>query len=104
MCIRSVGCGLLAGLWLIAVGGCRKSSSSEASAGTETVSAQPKSLAPETVARVHWLGKKQLEGETNAAFFMSIWDLPESTKLEAQTLDKLALALPRLVYGTTNPA
>jgi len=102
MCIRNVGCGLLAGLWLVAVGGCQKSG--EASPGPETASAQPKSGAPETVARLHWLGKKRLEGETNAAFFMTIWDLPESTKLLEQTLDKLALAFADSLSGATNPA
>jgi hypothetical protein len=104
MCIRSVGCGLLAGLWLIAVGGCQKSSSGEAPPGPDPASAQPKSAALETVARLHWLGKKRLQGETNATFFMSIWDLPESTKLEEQTLDKLALAFADFLSGATNPA
>jgi len=104
MCVRSVGCGLLAALWLVALNGCQKSGSSEASPGPETTSAQPKSSVPQTVARLHWLGKKRLEGETNATFFMSIWDLPESTKLEAQTLDKLAVAFAGFMSGVTNPA
>jgi hypothetical protein len=86
----------------MAVGGCHKSSSGEASPGPETASAQPKSPASETVARLHWLGKKRLEGETNAAFFMSIWDMPESTKLEQQTLDKLAVAFAGFFSGATN--
>ena len=103
MCIRSVGFGLLAGLWLFAVGGCQKSSPSEGSATPETKQASaPKAAAPETIAKLHWLGKKRLEGETNAAFFMSIWDLPESAKLEAQTLDKLAVAIARSLSNTTN--
>src|SRR5262249_23129732 len=62
----------------------------------------PKAATAETIARLHWLGKKRLEGETNAAFFMSIWDLPESGKLEAQTLHKLAGACARAVSGDTN--
>jgi hypothetical protein len=104
MCIRSVGFGLLAVLWLIAGSGCQKSGSGDTSPGQETQLAQPRAPVLETVARLHWLGKKRLEGETNAAFFMSIWDLPESSKLEAQTLDKLALALADSLSGTTNPA
>lgn len=43
--------------------------------------------------RIHWLGKKRLAADTNAAYFMTIWNLPESARLEAQTLDKLALWL-----------
>ena len=104
MCLRRVAFGLLAGLWLCAVGGCRKSSQEAASSSPETPPTGSKAAVPETVARLHWLGKKRLEGETNAAFFMSIWDMPESAKLEAQTLDKLALALASSLTGTTNPA
>ena len=44
------------------------------------------------VARVHWSGMKQLSGGTNAASLMTIWNLPESRRLERQTLDKLSLA------------
>lgn len=51
--------------------------------------------------RFHWIGKKKLATEANATNFMAIWNLPESTKLEAQTLDKLALAPWRL--WSTNP-
>src|SRR5262249_21205635 len=43
--------------------------------------------------------------ETNAAYFMSIWNMAESGKLEAQTLDKLATAPWRLILkqrGGTN--
>jgi hypothetical protein len=50
-----------------------------------------KSSAP--LARIHWLGKKRLAADTNAADFMTVWNLPESARLEAQTLDKLALWL-----------
>jgi hypothetical protein len=38
------------------------------------------------------LGKKRLATETNAAYVMGIWNLPESARLEAQTLDKLSKA------------
>ncbi|MGA9777570.1 MAG: hypothetical protein ACLPRE_15665 [Limisphaerales bacterium] len=53
---------------------------------------------PPTIARVHWLGMKQLSGATNAASLMTIWNLPESGKLEKQTLDKLSLAPWRLLH------
>ena len=48
---------------------------------------------PETIARVRWLGKQRLAADTNAAFVMGIWNLAESKRLEAQTLDKLAAGL-----------
>jgi len=38
----------------------------------------PASAPGETVARIHWLGKKRLAAETNAAYFMSIWNLPKA--------------------------
>src|SRR5205823_667240 len=42
--------------------------------------------------------------ETNASAFMQIWNLPESARLEAQTLDKLSTAPWRLLKGMTNGA
>ena len=47
----------------------------------------------ETVAAIHWLGKERLAADTNASFVMGIWNLAESKKLEAQTLDRLAMGL-----------
>ena len=41
-------------------------------------------------ARIHWLGLKQITSDTNAAQFMKIWQLPETTALVNQTLDKLS--------------
>src|SRR5436190_2508319 len=104
MCLRSIGCALLTGLCLTIVAGCEKSGSNQAAKVQETQPDPPKISASETVARIHWLGKKRLTGETNAAFFMSVWDLPESSKLEAQTLDKLALTMTGLLSNSTNPA
>jgi hypothetical protein len=49
--------------------------------------------AVQTIARLHWLGKKDLAAQTNAAGLMTLWNLPQTAKLEAQTLDKLAAAL-----------
>lgn len=67
------------------------------------MSAPPVAPAPvtppteETVASIHWLGKKQLSAETNASVLMAIWRLPESVKLESQTLDKFSRAPWRLL-------
>jgi hypothetical protein len=63
----------------------------------ETAPPVPKATAPavQAIARLHWLGKKGLAAQTSAAGLMKLWNLPESAKLEAQTLDKLARALAR---------
>ena len=91
---------LFAALAAVLGSGCDKSS---APASPQTV---PFSLASQTVAHLHWLGKKQLAAATNAAAFMRIWGEPESAALEKQTLDKLATAPWRLLphVPTTNPA
>ena len=47
--------------------------------------------------RLHWLGKKRLSAESNATNFISIWNMPESLRLESQTLDKLSTAPWRLL-------
>jgi hypothetical protein len=51
-----------------------------------------------TAAEIHWWGMKKLSSETNAAHFMTIWNLPESGRLEQQTLDKLSQASWRLLH------
>lgn len=66
-------------------------------APASTLQAPTQSTAP--LARLHWLGKKRLAAEPNATNFMAIWNLPESARLEAQTLDKLATAPWRLLPG-----
>ena len=83
-------------LILASGGGCRKSASEAGNAQSQstnqpsTINHQPSTA---TLARLHWLGIQRLARETNAAYFMSVWNLPESKQLVAQTLDKLALAL-----------
>ena len=44
------------------------------------------------VARIHWSGMTRLAGDTNDARLIAIRDLPESHRLEQQTLDKLSRA------------
>ena len=80
--------------------GCRKSSSEEKDANkAQTGAPQAAAGLMETVARVHWLGKKRIAADPKSAYFMTIWKLPESARLEAQTLDKLATAPWRLGVG-----
>lgn len=46
--------------------------------------------------KFHWVGKKQIVAANVATNFLALWNLPESAKLEEQTLDKLAAAPWRL--------
>ncbi len=80
----------LFGVLVAALGaGCEKSEP----ARNASVATQPAPAPPgETVARLHWLGKKRLAAETTGTNFMGILNLPASAKLEAQTLDKLSIA------------
>lgn len=82
------------GLWTnlclaLLLAGCSKSPTPNPDS---TLNPQPST----PVLRFHWLGKQRLATEANATNFMAIWNLPESARLEAQTLDKLATASWRL--------
>jgi hypothetical protein len=93
--MKSFGLGLLATLLLATGGGCKKSSNEAANPQSAT-NGQPSTLnsqPPATIARVHWLGKKQIAAQKTSGYFMSVWNMPEAARLESQTLDKLAMAL-----------
>lgn len=92
MGMRRVTCGSLAALLVAVGGGCGKSSPGGKEAGRQPTNLNPQPIT-EVVARIHWVGMKQLAAETNAASFLKVWNLPETAKLQKQTLDKLALAL-----------
>src|SRR5215204_5970496 len=102
MFMRWSGLVLFAGALVFSVGslGCKKSSEPSAPPAEASKSNKLDSPLSEKVGRVHWLGKKRLSGETNAAYLMSIWNLPESARLEAQTLTKLSTA-PWRFFGQT---
>jgi hypothetical protein len=123
MSVRLLGLGLTTGLVLVLGGACSKSAPSDSGGGGSPKGGAPQAAvpaaSPDVAARIHWLGKKQLAADTNSFVLMSIWALPESVKLEAQVLDKLALALwpaaltnlpypitnyPALVASHANPA
>src|SRR5438046_9340867 len=97
MCMKRPGIVLFAALLAALSGGCKKSTPD--SAPPPASNAPPASA--ESVVRLHWLGKKRLASETNASLIMSTWNLPESVKLEAQTLEKLAVAPWALLQGNT---
>jgi len=76
-------------LTVVGFTGCGKTDSQPSAAKLQTQNSRP-------LLKFHWLGKQRLAAEANATNFMAIWSLPESAKLEAQTLDKLATAPWRL--------
>jgi hypothetical protein len=53
------------------------------------------SVAASPTLQLHWTGSNNLHADTNAAYLNTILDLPQSTTLKNQTLDKLALWLAR---------
>jgi hypothetical protein len=84
--------------------GCSKSAPDAEAAGAgnpKGPAAATLSNAPsgETISRIHWLGKRRIAADTNSAYLMTVWGLPESSRLEAQVLDKLALAPGRWLKG-----
>jgi hypothetical protein len=91
-------------------GGCKESKQANekepATQAQKSQSSDANTAESQVYARVHWLGKKRISGEKDAASFMGLWNLPESVALEKQTLDKLANAPWRLWLGQTqtNPA
>jgi hypothetical protein len=86
---------ILFAMLLLASGtGCKKSESHAA--------APPTVLPPDTIASVHWLGKRQLGYEATAFFFMRIWNRPETLQLEKQSFNRLASVPERFFPGGTN--
>jgi hypothetical protein len=85
--------GLWAALAFTLVAGCEKSGSQPA------VSLTPTPLSPDTIVRVHWLGKNELGNRAGAFYFMRVWDLPSSAQLEAQTLTRFSTAPGHRLLG-----
>lgn len=92
---------------MVLVPGCKRSGSAGNEAqnfrasGSNTL-ASPSAAGPVVIAKMHWLGKKQIAQQTNAAQLMTIWSLPLAMRLEGQTLDKLALSPWGLPQPATN--
>jgi len=86
---------LLAVLFFTSGTGCQKSE-------FRAPAAPPTVLSPDTIASVHWLGKKRLGITAGAYYFARIWQQPQSAQLERQTLVKLATAADQWLPGGTN--
>jgi hypothetical protein len=79
---------------------CKKTPPSAAhSASTQIVTPSP--LEKDVVASIHWFGKKRISTQVDATGILGIWNLPESSSLEAHVLEKLAFA-PWHLAGITN--
>ncbi len=75
---------VLCAAFLLAFGtGCQKSEST-------APAAPPTVLSADTIASVHFLGKKRLGITAGAYYFARIWQQPQSAQLERQTLIKIA--------------
>jgi hypothetical protein len=78
---------------IVLLTGCRQNQSAESAPPASPPAQSPASTSSlRTVARIHWLGMKYLSDQTNAPNLMTVWNLPQSQRLERQTLDKLSLA------------
>lgn len=83
-------------LVFVVVAGCEKSE-----APAPLIQSEP---SPDTIARIHWLGKSQLSYEAGAFYFMRLWKLPSSAQLEAQTLGRFSTALWKSLRTEPNSA
>ncbi len=95
MYFRSVLLVLSVALLSVAGTGCQKNESL-------SPSAPPTVLSPDTIASVHWFGKKRVGITAGAYYFSRIWQQPQSAQLERQTLIKLASTPGQWLPGGTN--
>lgn len=64
----------------------------------------PTVLSPDTVVSVHWMGKHWMGLDAGAYYFSRVWGLPESARLESQTLDRLSAGFWRYFLGNARGA
>ncbi|HSU52978.1 MAG TPA: hypothetical protein VLT36_02835 [Candidatus Dormibacteraeota bacterium] len=94
---RNLGLAVVGALVISMVSGCKKSESPQSAQGsTNSPPSVPAVITNGALARIHWLGKKQLAADTNSVELMRLWAEPESAELEGQTVDKLSSAPWRL--------
>src|SRR6185369_3796816 len=97
MCLRKIEfLALAAVIWVVGAG-CKKPATDGAGVARAKGAGENSANSANHVARIHWVGMKRLSSDPNAAYFLSIWNMPESKQLEAQTLEKLATAPWRLL-------
>ncbi len=98
---RTIAAALVALLLSQFLSGCKKSETTAPSELRNSEAAVPPSS--NTVARIHWMGKKKLGIEANAYFLMRMWEFPETKRLESQTLERLSTAPWRLMANSNTP-
>jgi hypothetical protein len=91
--LRRIGIGLVLAAICVAGAGCKKTQVADT-----TTAPTPAPASPDTIARIHWTGKKRIYEDANAIGLRSVWNLPESIRIEERALDKLSLA-PWLLRG-----
>lgn len=82
--------------------GCGKSSPAPESASRTP--APSELISADTALRIHWQGKGNISAARNTTNLLKLLDLPETLKLQSQTLDKLSAAPWRMLLGQTNNA
>src|SRR5208282_5358598 len=92
MCFRPTMLAWFSALLLASGTGCQNSASN-------SPSPSPTVLSPDTVASVHWMGKRWLDLNGDAYYFSRLWSLPEASRLQAQTFDRLSTGLWRSLLG-----
>jgi hypothetical protein len=80
-------------VFLLASGtGCQKSES-------PAPPASPTVLSPDTIASVHWVGKRRLDLDADAYYLSRVWSLPQTARLQSQTFDRLSTGVWRNLLG-----
>lgn len=72
--------------------GCQKN-------GASSQKLTPTVLSPDTLASVHWVGKRRLDLEADAYYVSRVWSLPETVRLQSQTFDRFSVGVWRLLLG-----
>ena len=92
MFIRPAIFALFAALVLLSGSGCQKPKSA-------ALVVAPTVLSPDTIASVHWVGKRRLDLDADAYYLSRVWLLPETARLQSQTFDRLSTGLWRRLLG-----
>jgi hypothetical protein len=87
----------LAGLLLL-TNGCQ-----EANSPTSAPMVAPAPLSPDTVLRMHWVGKHSLGVAASAYSLMQLWELPETKQLQSYALARLSAALSQQAAAGSPP-
>jgi hypothetical protein len=54
---------------------------------------------PDSIVRLHWIGRRHIDLDADAYYVSRIWSLAESRQLQQQACDKLSANAMRLIFG-----